>query len=93
MAGNIYNRTVHGVLFWCKLEIEYAGRTRCINDQDLRNISATSSINILGQLKDILFTMIDNTEYELYKRDLLYFHNNIIRIMENLIIEYQITGP
>lgn len=93
MAGNIYNRTVHGLLFWCKIELEYAGNIRCINDHTLRSASALSSLNVMDQIKDILFKMLDNPEYEPYKRDLLYFHNIIIRIMENLIMEYFISGP
>jgi hypothetical protein len=93
MDGHIYNRTVHGLLFWCKIELEYAGNIRCINDQDLRSASALSSLHVMDQIKYILFKMLDNPEYELYKSHLLYFHNIIIRVMENLIMEYLISGP
>jgi hypothetical protein len=92
MAGNIYNRTVYGLLFWFKLEVEYAGNIRYINNYDARSAFALSSINVMDQIKDILFKMLDNPEYEPYKRDLLYFHNSIIRITDNLM-GYLISGP
>ena len=93
MAGNIYNRMVYGLLFWFKLELEYAGNIRYINNHDARSAFALSSINVMDQIKYILFKMLDNPEYELYKSHLLYFHNIIIRVMENLIMEYLISGP
>jgi len=92
MAGNIYNRTVYGLLFWFKIELEYAGHIRYINNHDTRSAVALSSINVMDQIKDILIKMLDNPEYEHYKRDLLYFHNSIIRITDNLV-GYLISGP
>ena len=93
MAGIIYNRTVHGVLHWFKLEVDYAGRIRLINDRDLRYASALSSINGMDQIKDIVARMLDNPEYASYRSYLLYFHNNIVRIMEKLVTEYLIIEP
>ena len=93
MAGNIYNRTVHGVLFWCKIELEYANSIRCINNHNLRSAVALSSLNVMNQIKDILIKMLDNPEYEIYIPDLSYFHNSIIRIMKHLRIRYLISGP
>jgi hypothetical protein len=93
MAGVIYNRTVHGVLHWFKLELDYAVRIRLINDHDLRYATALSSINGMDQLKDIVARMLDNPEYGSYRSYLLYFHNNIIQIMEKLVTEYLINEP
>jgi hypothetical protein len=85
-----YDTTVHGVMAWANSELEHVGRIASIRDKAIQGNYAQSTVFGMAHLRDALFQMDSNPEYNHHKTDLLKLHNAVIRVMNHLIKEYSI---
>lgn len=88
--NHTYEATMKGVLNWADHELEHVGRIASIKDKDLQYSYAQSTIYGMAHLKDALAQLVNETEHNDKKRDLLRTHDKVIRVMKHLIKEYDI---
>ena len=85
-----YETTFNGVMEWAKSELEHVGRIASIKDKDLQYSYALSTLNGMAYLKDALFQMVSDKDYEWKKSELLKTHDSVIRVMKHLIKDYKL---
>ena len=85
-----YNTTVQGVMEWAKSELEHVGRIASVEDPDLQYSYAQSTVNGMMHLRDALFQMVKDPRYAERKVDLLKTHNNVVRVLKQLIKNYKV---
>ena len=85
-----YNTTVGAVMEWAKSELEHVGRIAAVEDPDLQYSYAQSTVNGMMHLRDALFQMVKDPRYRERKVDLLKTHNNVVRVIKNLIKNYKV---
>ena len=86
-----YETTVDGVMAWAKSELEHVGRIVSMKDKDLQYSYAMSTLNGMAHLKDALYQMVNNKDYEWKKHDLLKTHDSVVRVMKHLIKDYDLN--
>lgn len=85
-----YNTTVGAVMEWAKSELEHVGRIAAVEDPDLQYSYAQSTVNGMMHLRDALFQMVKDPKYAERKADLLKTHDNVVRVIKNLIKNYKV---
>ena len=89
-APKKYKATKNALMGWAKSELEHVGRIAAVEDPDIQYSYALSTVNGMAHLKDALYELVQETEEDNHKRDLLILHNQVIRVMKHLIREYTI---
>jgi hypothetical protein len=90
MKGH-YDTTMEGVMAWAKSELEHVGRIASLKDKDLQYSYAMSTLNGMAHLKDALYQMVGDKNYEWKKHELRKTHDSVIRVMKHLIKEYDLN--
>ena len=85
-----YNTTIGAVMEWAKHELEHVGRIAAVEDPDLQYSYAQSTVNGMMHLRDALFQMVKDPRYAERKADLLTTHNNVVRVLKQLIKNYKV---
>jgi hypothetical protein len=85
-----YEATAKGVMMWAAGELEHVGRIASIKDADIQYNYAMSTLFGMAHLKDALFELVEDPEYEHQKKDLLKTHDNVIRVMKHLCKDYDL---
>jgi len=85
-----YEATAHGVMMWATGELEHVGRIASIKDKDIQYNYAMSTLFGMAHLKDALFELVEDPDYEHQKKDLLKTHDKVIRVMKHLCKEYDL---
>jgi len=85
-----YETTAKGVMMWAAGELEHVGRIASIKDTDIQYNYAMSTLFGMAHLKDALFELVEDPDYEHQKKDLLKTHDNVIRVMKHLCKEYDL---
>ena len=83
-----YDTTVYGVMEWAKGELEHVGRIVSIKDKDIQYNYALSTVFGMAHLKDALFQMVNDSDYEWKKADLLKTHDAVVRTMKHLVKDF-----
>jgi len=83
-----YNTTAYGVMEWAKGELEHVGRIASIKDEGIQYNYALSTVFGMAHLKDALFQMVNDPDYEWKKADLLKTHDAVVRTMKHLVKDF-----
>jgi hypothetical protein len=73
---------------WAASELEHVGRIAATEDPDIQYSYALSTVNGMAHLKDAIFQLVNNPDYDNHKTDLLVYHGKVIRTMKHLIRTY-----
>jgi hypothetical protein len=85
-----YNPTANGLMNWAMSELEHVGRIISIEDPNIQYAYAMSTLNGMAHLKDALFEYISDNPDSHMKKDLLVFHEKVIRVMKHLIKDFDL---
>ena len=77
-------------MMWAAGELEHVGRIASIKDADIQYNYAMSTLFGMAHLKDALFELVEDSDYEHQKKDLLKTHDNVIRVMKHLCKDYDL---
>jgi len=91
MSTHRYESTAKGVMEWANSELQHVGRIASLNDKDIQYSYALSTVNGMAHLKNALFELVNDPDYEYHKKDLLKTHDAVIRVMKHLIREYKVN--
>ena len=89
--SHTYDTTYMGVMQWAESELEHVGRIASIKDKGIQYNYAQSTLYGMAHLKDALYQMVNDPDYEWHKPDLLKTHNAVIRVMKHLIKDYDLN--
>jgi len=62
-----------------------------LKDKDIQYSYALSTVNGMAHLRNALFELVNDSEYEYHKKDLLKTHDAVIRVMKQLIRDYKVN--
>jgi len=85
-----YETTAKGVMMWAAGELEHVGRIASIKDADIQYNYAMSTLFGMAHLKDALFELVKDPDYEHQKKDLQKTHDNVVRVMKHLCKDYDL---
>jgi hypothetical protein len=85
-----YEATARGVMEWANSELGHVGRIASLKDKAIQYSYALSTVNGMAHLRNALFELISDPEYEYHKKDLLKTHDAVVRVMKHLIRDYRI---
>jgi len=91
MSSKKYNATAKGVMKWAAHELEHVGRIASIEDPDIQYSYAQSTVNGMLHLRDALFELVNDPNYETHKVDLLKTHDQVVRVIKHLIKDYNVN--
>ncbi len=83
-----YEITVKSAMQWAAAELEHVGRIASMADPDLQYAYAMSTLNGMAHLKDALFELVTDPDYEKHQKDLQKTHDAVVRTMKHLKREY-----
>ena len=83
-----YEITVKSAMQWAAAELEHVGRIASMADPDLQYAYAMSTLNGMAHLKDALFELVTDPDYEKHRKDLQKTHDAVVRTMKHLKREY-----
>ncbi len=83
-----YEITVKSAMQWAAAELEHVGRIASMADPDLQYAYAMSTLNGMAHLKDALFELVSDPDYEKHRKDLQKTHDAVVRTMKNMKREY-----
>jgi len=86
-----YQATMSGVLAWANSELEHVGRIAGVKNKDLQYSYALSTVNGMMHLRDALFELVNDKEYEWKRAELLRTHDQVVRVLKHLIREYRVN--
>lgn len=86
-----YQATMGGVLAWANSELEHVGRIAGVKDKDLQYSYALSTVNGMMHLRDALFELVNDKDYEWKRTELLRTHDQVVRVLKHLIREYRVN--
>lgn len=86
-APKRYEITVKGAMQWAAGELEHVGRIASVMDPDIQYAYAMSTLNGMAHLKDALFELVTDPDYEHHK-DLQRTHDAVVRTMRHLVTTY-----
>jgi hypothetical protein len=91
MSSKKYNVTAHSVMEWAKGELKHVGRIAAVEDPDIQYSYAQSTVNGMLHLRDALFQLVNDPNYAERKSELLITHDNVVRVVKQLIKEYKVN--
>ena len=83
--------TVHSAMEWANSELEHVGRIAAVKDKSLQRAYAMSTLNGMAHLKDALYELATDKNYEWHRNDILKTHDSVIRTMKHLIKDYRLN--
>ena len=86
-----YHATFGGVMGWAQSELEHVGRIASIEDPDIQYSYALSTVNGMAHLKDALYELAHDKDYEHKHEEILRIHSQVIKVMKKLIKEYNVN--
>jgi hypothetical protein len=87
-APKRYEITAKGAMQWAAGELEHVGRIASVMDPDIQYAYAMSTLNGMAHLKDALFELVTDPDYESYHKDLQRTHDAVVRTMKHLVATY-----
>jgi hypothetical protein len=85
-----YEITANGAMQWASAELDHVGRIASVMDADIQYAYALSSLNGMAHLKDALFELVSDPDYESHHVDLKRTHDAVVRTMRHLTREYDL---
>ena len=85
-----YQTTLHGVMAWANSELAHVGRITGVEDPDIRYAYAMSTVNGMLHLRQAIYELIQDVNYEHHKKDLQKTHDAVIRVIKHLIKDHDI---
>jgi hypothetical protein len=85
-----YETTVKGVYGWAQGELEHVGRIASMKDKDLQYEYAMSTVFGMLHLRNAIFELVNEPDYNMHKTDLLRLHGQVIRTIQHLIRDYKV---
>lgn len=82
--------TVHGIMKWAEHELKHVGYLVGVKDPDIQYAYAQSVVNGMLHLRDALFEMVNDPNYENQKSDLLKTHDNVVRAVKHVIKDFHV---
>jgi hypothetical protein len=76
---------------WANSELEHVGRIAAVKDRALQHAYAMSTLNGMAHLKDALYELAIDKNYEWHRNDILKTHDAVIRTMKHLIKDYRLN--
>jgi hypothetical protein len=89
-APKPYEITFKSARQWVAAELEHVGRIAAVMDPDIQYSYAMSTLNGMAHLKDALYELVTDPEYEHHKADLQRTHDAVVRTMKHLKKEYNL---
>lgn len=83
--------TVRGVMNWAQKELEHVGCLIGVKDADIQYSYAQSTVNGMLHLRDALFELVNDPNYEQHKEELLRTHDKVIRVVKHLIKDFDVN--
>lgn len=83
--------TVRGVMNWAQKELEHVGCLIGVKDADIQYSYAQSTVNGMLHLRDALFELVNDPNYEEHKEELLRTHDKVIRVVKHLIKDFNVN--
>ena len=90
-APHKYEMTVQSAMQWANSELEHVGRIAAVKDKSLQRSYAMSTLNGMAHLKDALYELATDRDYEWHRKDILKTHDAVIRTMKHLIKDYKLS--
>ena len=90
MSAHKYEKGCKDLQMWKEHELGHVGRIAAVKDKDLQYSYALSTVNGMMHLRDALFQMVKDPRYAERKVDLLKTHNNVVRVLKQLIKNYKV---
>jgi hypothetical protein len=90
MSSKKYEMTLHGVMHWTKSELKHVGNLAGVKDRDVQYAYAQSVVNGMLHLRDALFELVNDPAYSQNKTDLLRTHDKVIRVVKQVIKNYNV---
>lgn len=87
-APKRYEITTKGAMQWAAAELEHVGRIASVMDPDIQYAYAMSTLNGMAHLKDALFELVTDPDYEHHHKDLQRTHDAVVRTMRHLMATY-----
>jgi len=85
-----YQTTLHGVMAWANSELAHVGRITGVEDPDIRYSYAMSTVNGMLHLRQAIYELIQDVNYEHHKKDLQKTHDAVVRVIKHLIKDHDI---
>jgi hypothetical protein len=86
-----YEITAKSAMMWANSELEHVGRIAAVKDKKIQYAYALSTLNGMAHLKDALYELVSDSAYKHHKPDLLKTHDAVIRVMKQLIKDYDLN--
>jgi hypothetical protein len=85
-----YETTMKSLFGWAEGELSHVGRIAAVKNPQIQYSYALSTVNGMAHLKDALYELAKETKSKDKKRDIIRLHDQVIRVMKNLIRTYNI---
>lgn len=85
-----YEITAKSAMQWAASELEHVGRIASLADPDMQYAYAMSTLNGMAHLKDALYELVIDPEYEHHHIDLQKTHDAVVRTMKHLKATYNL---
>lgn len=85
-----YQTTLHGVMAWANSELAHVGRITGVQDPDIRYSYAISTVNGMLHLRQAIYELVQDVNYEHHKKDLQKTHDAVVRVIKHLIKDHDI---
>jgi hypothetical protein len=85
-----YDTTVSGVMNWARNELEHVGYLIAVRDPDIQYAYAQSTVNGMLHLRDALYQMVNDPNYQHQRVDLLKTHDQVVRTVKHLIADFHV---
>ena len=90
MSSHKYHATMAGVLAWANSELDHVGRIASIEDKSIQYAYAVSTVNGMMHLRNALFELVKDKNYEWKREEFLRTHDQVVRVIKHLMSEYDI---
>ena len=91
MSSKKYNMTYEGVMGWAKNELEHVGYLVAVQDPDIQYSYAQCVVNGMLHLRDALYEMVKDPNYEWKRVDLQKTHDNVVRTVKHIIKDFKVN--
>ena len=85
-----YQTTLSGVMAWANSELAHVGRITGVEDPDIRYSYAMSTVNGMLHLRQAIYELVQDVNYEHHKKDLQKTHDAVVRVIKHLIKDHDI---
>jgi hypothetical protein len=77
-------------MHWANDALQHVGYLLATKDNDLQYSYAQSTVNGMLHLRDALFQMVNNPDYKHHKADLLRTHDEVVRVIQHLVRDFDV---